>query len=109
MAWLVSGARVLASADILTRRRERARGLLGREGTEGAIVLSHCRWIHSLGMRFALDVAYLDHAGTVIKVVRLHPHRLCVPVLGARTVIEAEAGSFARWGLHFGDTVEIRD
>lgn len=109
MAWLVSGARVLASADILTGRRQRARGLLGHDGAEGAVVLPRCRWIHSLGMRFALDVAYLDHAGTVIKVVRVQPHRLCVPVFAARTVIEAEAGSFARWGLHFGDTVEIRD
>jgi len=108
MAWLVSDARVLASADILKGRRERAKGLLDREGTEGAVVLPHCRWIHSLGMRFALDVAYLDRAGTVIKVARLQPHRLCVPVPGARTVIEAEAGSFARWGLHLGDTVEVR-
>ena len=25
----------------------------------------------------------------------------------ARTVIEAEAGAFARWGLHVGDIVEL--
>jgi len=31
-----------------------------------------------------------------------------LPVWKARSVIEAEAGSFERWGLHVGDRVEIR-
>ena len=109
MAWLVRGAQVLASAEVLGTRSQRARGLLGRDGVDGAVVLPRCRWVHSLGMRFALDVAYLDCDGAVVKIARLRPHRLSLPVLSARKVIEADAGAFARWGLHLGDVIEVRD
>ena len=109
MAWLVSDGRVLASADVLDRRRTRAKGLLGSNHFEGAVVLRPCRWVHTVGMRFSLDIAYLDRSGTVVKLARVRPQRVCAPVPSARSVVEAEAGSFARWGLHIGDTVEIRD
>jgi hypothetical protein len=107
MAWLVDNGRVLASAEILASRRARGRGLLGRPGVGGAVVLRPCRWIHTVGMRFPLDVAYLDRSGTVLKVAHVARHRICAPVLNARTVIEAEAGAFDRWGLAVGDTIEI--
>jgi uncharacterized protein len=109
MGWLVSGGRVLASTEVAEGRRGRAKGLLGRDGMEGALVLVRTRWIHTLGMRFALDVAYLDGDGHVLKTLRMKPHRLGVPVPQARTVIEAEAGAFSRWGLRVGDVVELRD
>ena len=31
-----------------------------------------------------------------------------VPVFGAAMVVEAEAGAFARWGLHVGQQIELR-
>jgi uncharacterized membrane protein (UPF0127 family) len=31
-----------------------------------------------------------------------------VPVWKARRVVEAEAGAFARWGLHVGDKLELK-
>jgi uncharacterized membrane protein (UPF0127 family) len=31
-----------------------------------------------------------------------------MPVPRARSVVEAEAGAFARWGLHVGDRIEVR-
>lgn len=59
-------------------------------------------------MRFDLDIAYLDREGAVVKANRMRRNRLGVPVWGAHTVIEAEAGAFARWGLHVGDIIEVR-
>ncbi len=108
MAWLVSDARVLASAEIARDRRARRHGLLGRDSMEGALVIDRCRWIHTLGMRFRIDVAYLDGDGTVIKTLQMRRHRIGVPVAHARRVIEAQAGAFARWGLRVGDVVEVR-
>ncbi|MGB0113425.1 MAG: DUF192 domain-containing protein, partial [Ilumatobacteraceae bacterium] len=67
MAWLVSDARVLASAELASTRSERRRGLLGRTDIEGAFVIEPCRWIHTIGMRFPIDVAYLDRDGVVVK------------------------------------------
>jgi uncharacterized membrane protein (UPF0127 family) len=108
VAWLLVEGRVLASADVATSGRDRRRGLLGRDGLDGALVLDPCRWVHTLGMRFALDVAYLAADGTVLKTVRMSRQRVGVPVARAARVIEAEAGAFGRWGLHVGDVVEIR-
>ncbi|MFN3255507.1 MAG: DUF192 domain-containing protein [Ilumatobacter sp.] len=109
MAWLVSDARVLASAEHAQTRSERRHGLLGRDGIEGALVIDRCRWVHTIGMRFPIDVAYLDDDGLVMKTVQMPRHRLGLPVPSAERVIEAEAGAFERWGLRVGDTVEVRD
>ena len=109
VAWLVSDARVLASAEVAADGAGRRRGLLGRDGVEGAFVIESCRWVHTIGMRFPLDVAYLDEDGAVLKTARMQRHRVGWPVRGGRWVIEAEAGAFARWNLRVGDVVELRD
>lgn len=106
--WLVSGGHVLASAERADDRRSRRRGLLGRDGIDGAFVLEPCRSIHTIGMRFAIDVAYVDRDGVVLKISHLHRHRLALPVWKAHSVVEAEAGAFERWGLHVGDVIEVR-
>lgn len=108
MAWLVSDARVLASAELADTRAARRRGLLGRDDLEGALVIEPCRWIHTIGMRFPIDVAYLDGDGVVTKTCRMRRHRLALPVWHAHSIIEARAGAFERWGLRVGDEVEIR-
>ena len=108
MAWLVSDARVLASAEVAESGAARRRGLLKRDGFDGALVIEPCRWIHTIGMRFPIDVAYLDADGVVVKTIQMHRHRVGIPVSRARWVVEAEAGAFARWGLRVGDIVEVR-
>ncbi|CAB4864776.1 unannotated protein [freshwater metagenome] len=108
MAWLMSEARVFASIDVADDHRARAKGLLGRTGIEGALAIPRCRWVHTIGMRFPIDVAYVNDQNLVIKTVTMHRHRIGVPVMKSRLVIEAEAGAFERWGLHLGDPIEIR-
>ena len=70
MAWLVrEGGDVLASAEIARGIRERTQGLLGRRDSSevtGALVLRPCRQVHTFGMRFPIDVAFCDPAGTVL-------------------------------------------
>lgn len=107
-AWLVSDGRVLASASVARTRGERRVGLRGRSSHEGAFVLDPCRWIHSFGMEFELDVAYLDAQGRVLKTVHMKRHRLGAPMPSARSVVEANSGAFARWGLRVGDVIEVR-
>lgn len=106
--WLVRDDVVLASLEIAEGHRGRARGLLGRDGIDGALLLSPCRSVHTFGMRFAIDVAFCDSTMTVLRIVTLRPNRMTWPVLRARSVIEVEAGELARWGVHVGDRVEIR-
>lgn len=101
-------ARVLASAEVVDDRQSKRRGLMGRDGLEGALLLDGCRWVHTVGMRFPIDVAFLDRDGLVVRTVQMPRHRVGLPVLRARQVVEAEAGAFARWGLHVGDVIEVR-
>jgi uncharacterized protein len=109
VAWLVSEARVLASAEVAGAGSDRRRGLRGRDGIDGALVITSCRWVHTFGVRFAIDVAFVDESGVVIKIVRMPPGRLGSPVKRGRWVIEAATGAFERWGLSVGDVVEVRD
>ena len=108
MSWLVANGQVLASAEVADTRRARRRGLLGRDALLGALVLPRCRWVHTLGMHFPIDVAHLDADGVVLRTTRMCRHRVGLPVVQARTVIKASAGAFERWGLRVGDVVEVR-
>jgi uncharacterized membrane protein (UPF0127 family) len=108
MAWLLRDGDVLASLEVADSGAARRRGLLGRDGIDGALLLQPCRSVHSLGMRFPLDVAWCDRDLVVLRTARLARHRLSRPVWRAGAVIEAEAGAFARWGLQVGQQLEVR-
>jgi uncharacterized membrane protein (UPF0127 family) len=108
MAWLVRGEDVLAAAEVAVTRRQRRRGLSGRDELEGVLVLRPCRQVHSFRMRFSIDVAFCDRDGFVLHVVSLAPWRLSRPVPRAYFAIEARSGAFDRWKLVVGDIVEVR-
>ncbi|MDY7103888.1 MAG: DUF192 domain-containing protein [Actinomycetota bacterium] len=99
---------VLASVEVLTSLRDRTRGLLGRDELAGAVVLRPAKSVHTIGMRFPIDVAYCDRELVVLKTVTMATYRVGAPVLRAHAVVEAEAGSFERWKLEVGDQLEIR-
>ena len=83
----------------------RLRGLLGRRGFDGALLLRRCSSVHAAGMVFVLDVAQLDDELRVIRTCRLRPFGLVAPRRGARHVLEAQAGAFASWGLRPGSVL----
>ncbi|WP_328726088.1 DUF192 domain-containing protein [Streptomyces sp. NBC_00259] len=87
--------------------RTRARGLLGRDGLDGAIMLTPCTSVHTFRMRFTIDVAYLDRELRVLHVHTLPPGRLGLPRLRSRHVLEAEVGAMARWGVRPGVQLSI--
>jgi len=75
---------------------ERLRGLLGRPslGPGAALVIERCGAVHTVGMRFPIDVVFLDRAWRVVRVVRnVRPGRLMVwGGWRAVRVVESEAG-----------------
>jgi uncharacterized membrane protein (UPF0127 family) len=109
MAWLLRDGQVLASLEIAESFLARNKGLLGHRGFAGAMLLTHTRGVHSVGMRFALDVAFLDKDLVVLDAVSLGRYRMTRPRLRARSVLEAEAGAFERWGLKVGDRLELKE
>lgn len=88
--------------------RARRRGLLGRDGIEGAMLLTPASSVHTFGMRFAIDVAYLDGKARVRAVRTMRPGRVGLPRPWARSVLEAEAGALERWGVRKGVRLSIR-
>jgi len=106
--WLLREDEVLATLEVAEDRRSRRKGLLGRDGVEGALLLTKARSVHTLGMRFPIDVAFCDADLRVLRVTTMPRHRIGRPCLKARCVIEAEAGAFAHWELRPGDRLEVK-
>jgi uncharacterized protein len=81
--------------DVPESYRERTRGLLGRDGLEAdeALLLERCRSVHTFGMRFAIDVVFLDRSYQVLTVRRAPPMRALLPRMRARHVLECAAGA----------------
>ena len=100
---------MLSSLRLADSPGTRTRGLMGRDGLEGAILLRPARSVHTLGVRFPIDVAHLDDNLTVLRTTRMEGLRVGRPVRRACSVLEAEAGSFERWGLVVGDVLEVRE
>jgi uncharacterized protein len=107
--WLLRGGDVVCALEMTESFAERAKGLMGREGCEGALHLSGARAAHTAGMKFSLDVAFLSPDLIVLRMVRLPPWRIALPRPGARSVLQAEAGALERWGVRVADQLEIRE
>ena len=105
---LVINGRHVCDATVANTRKLRRRGLIGRANFNGVLVIPHCRWIHTFGMKFTIDVAYLDSRGRVIKFQALAPNRIGSPVMRARTVVEAQNGHLRQLGVNSGQVIGIR-
>ena len=108
MSWIVRGDDVLAAAEVAVSHRLRSKGLIGREDFEGALILRPCRQVHTVGMKFPIDVAFCDRYGFVLHRSTLSPRRVSRLVWRSYFAIEARAGSFERWKLEPGDVIEVR-
>jgi uncharacterized protein len=89
----------------------RKRGLLGREGleTDEALVIAPCSAVHTLFMRFPIDVLFVSRDGRVKRARRdLAPWRVAMG-LGAFAVIEGPAGMIERSQTQAGDELALRD
>lgn len=54
--------------------------------------LPRCRSVHTFGMRFALDLIWLDRDGMAVRVDAAVPRRRQRSARGARSVVEVAAG-----------------
>lgn len=90
----------------------RLRGLLGTSANEfgngSGLWIKPCRGVHTLGMRFPIDVLYLDRNQVVIHIERgLPPWRFAPVKLQATSVLELPCQTVAESGTQLGDNIEI--
>jgi uncharacterized protein len=90
----------------------RLRGLIGASSDDFrngcGLWIRPCHGVHTLAMRFPIDVVYLDRAGTVVHVEHnLQPWRFSPVRMQAASVLELPDRSVARTGTALGDRIEI--
>lgn len=75
--------------------RSYRRRLLGLAlgGPRHALLIPRCRSVHTFGMRFPLDLVWLDRKGRVVAIDRRVPPNRVVARPAAWAVVEAPAGS----------------
>lgn len=81
-------------------------GLLDRahiEPSEG-LWFAHCSFIHTLGMREAIDVVFLDRQGCVMRTISgVPPNKFAVSCMNAATTIELGSGALSSCDILVGD------
>ncbi|PKQ27493.1 MAG: hypothetical protein CVT63_07735 [Candidatus Anoxymicrobium japonicum] len=113
MARLVNvtrGAVLATDAHFAMTGRERRRGLLGRDSMNAgeAMLFPRRRQVHTFGMRFEIDVLFLDRAGKALRCVHnMKSWRLSPWALRARATIELPAGTLGRSGTEVSDIIQI--
>jgi uncharacterized protein len=75
---------------VASSRRSRLLGLalLDRERAGEGLLIPRCRSVHTFGMRFPLDLIFLDARGTVVEIRRQVPSRRLVRCPRAESVLE---------------------
>ena len=109
MAWLLRDGEVLASLEVADVGATARRGLLGRDGIDGALLLQPAKSVHTLGMRFAIDVAFLrrrPHGAR--RRVRMRPWRLGRPRARGPRRARSRGGRVRALGPRPGDELEVK-
>lgn len=96
----MEASRSPGSLRIATSLFERARGLLCAPASPGELLIAPCRDIHTVGMRHAIDVAFLDAGGVVIESYRSVGPMRRLRCRGAKAVVErfSECGPWLEKG-----------
>ncbi|MDY6794040.1 MAG: DUF192 domain-containing protein [Actinomycetota bacterium] len=99
-------AETVAVAETPGSRRS---GLLGTDSLPGSrgLLIVPCRHVHTFGMRYPIDLVFIDEAWKVKRVVHgIKPGRLSPVVLGSRAVLEIAAGRARDSGTGEGDLLD---
>lgn len=104
-SWLLEVSGQAESIELATTAPERLRGMLFRDPDDVTRILVPCRDIHTFGMRYPLDIAFIAKDGNVIEVHRNVGMRKRLKNRYASMVAER----FSREGewLHVGDVVRL--
>ncbi len=110
-----TGQVLVGELEVAATPAARSRGLLGRSGLprDAGLWIRPCAVlgfasIHMFGMRFAIDVLYLDRRLRVVKIVRgLKPWRLSA-AWPAHSVVELPAGALDEADVRPGDVLQVQ-
>lgn len=87
-------------------------GLLGKDGLEpgAGILIRPSSGVHTMGMKFAIDVVALDRNLCVVKLwPRLRPWRVTSVSLKTHSILELAPGQIEQCGIEPGDHLAITE
>ena len=88
----------------------RARGMIGRRFSErcDAMIIEHCKAVHSLFMTQKLDLLFVSKDNRIVHLREAFPPwRLCEYCRQAELVIELPEGTIRRTGTAAGDRIDL--
>ncbi len=114
-SWILRNARhqqaVAWHIESAFDRKSRNRGLLGRSSLspDTALILAPCNSIHTFFMKFAIDVAFVDRDGHILRARHaVRPWRIQA-AWRAFAVVELAAGVLKRSDTRAGDRLFLAD
>ena len=87
----------------------RFKGLMftSKKDSVSGFLIPNCNWIHTLFMRYPIDVVYLDSNYKVLDVEKyVKPWRMCLPRLKAKHVLELSPGLVADNSFSTGEVLK---
>lgn len=106
----LSRGTVLAThLEVADTSPKRNKGLLGRNHlpTGEGLWIVPCDAIHTIGMRFSIDLIYLDSKNGIKKLLSEVPPWRMSACLPAHSVLELPAGTIRQTKTRFGDILEF--
>jgi uncharacterized membrane protein (UPF0127 family) len=97
------------SVEVADHGAKRSKGLLGRDGLapdEGLWIVP-CEAVHTFGMRFSIDLVYVDRKNRVRKVRSAVPPWRMSACLTAHSIIELASGTAIATRTVRGDQLEF--
>ena len=96
-------------ADIADTSAKRRTGLLKHTGLEAGegLWIAPCEAVHTIGMKFAIDVLFLNRKRKVLKVKHAMPRLRMAVSLFAHSVLELPSGRALETGTVAGDQLEF--
>ncbi|HSW50972.1 MAG TPA: DUF192 domain-containing protein [Bryobacteraceae bacterium] len=106
---LTRGNILAGQAEIADTSRKRRVGLLKHDSLPSGhgLWITPCEGVHTFGMKFPIDVIFLDRAKKVLKIrAGMGPRRISL-CLRAHSVLELPAGTAAAAETRAGDQLEF--
>ena len=101
-------ANVMAATSILKRMN----GLLGMDtlAKGEALLIKPCKGIHTIGMKFVIDVIFLDKDNNIIAMKKYMKPNCFTPIyLRAVSALELPAGTIDSTSMNIGDRIKFID
>lgn len=96
-------------AQAAATSEERRRGLLRHSGltADEGLWIAPCEAVHTIGMKFPIDVLFLDKKRKVLKITKNMNRWRMAACFRAHSVLELQAGRSQATGTRVGDQLEL--